>query len=301
MKRIFQITLGLIILLYGCQGPAAKKVTNTVKTKDTIADKESELDKMRKKQYVRSVKDTMEILKKFFKPDTIITTHTFWKADTSKLVKVAMWKPDADAEFGMNVSEDGKCHTNIDTIMEIPGSKATKYLIVFTTLQIMNDNSLGGCHGCGANYGAAYLVFDKPSGVYGIEHFERNFAAAGNFGAPADSIALTDFGGCYALLISSGFTNSGECTGFETFYDVTNLSSVFALQDCDIYDAYDSTESTSIIKTMSFVPGKISHEYKDIKVSVENTYFSKPKKRDITEKSTKYYTWVNGKYVEKEE
>jgi len=44
MKRIFQITLGLIILLSGCQGPAAKKVTNTVKTKDTIADKESELD-----------------------------------------------------------------------------------------------------------------------------------------------------------------------------------------------------------------------------------------------------------------
>jgi|GEM_PF-5610039 len=300
MNRLPLYLIIIVVVLFSCKRATQNEI-KVVRQKDSVAEKKGELQRMKEKQYVRSVKDTVEILKKFFSPDTIITMPTFWKHDTGKIVKVAIWKPDADAEFNMNISEDGKCHTNIDTIMEIPGSKGERYLIVFTTLEVMKDSSLGGCHSCGADYGAAFLVYDKPSGVYGIENYTRKFTSAGNFGGTSDSIALTDFGRDYALLIRSGFTQSGECMETDEFFDARFFDAIFTVQGCDIYDAIDSTESTSVIRNMSFLPGAGHNGYKDIKVSVVNSYFSKPTKNQVTEKSTEYYTWNGneGRYEKK--
>jgi hypothetical protein len=301
MKSLSLISISLVFVC-ACNNPPLKKEIIVTKRKDTLVKKPMEWEVLEKERRIRSITDTVTLFRKLFRPDTIIRKKLYWKSDTVSPKMIAVWNPDADAKFNMNISEDGKCYTNIDSIIKIPPSRMAKesYLVVFTTIQYMDDGGPGGCHGCGADYGCAYIVKNQDSGWFSIKEFDRNITRSGNWGVPADSIALVDFGGCYALDISDGYAGSGEVTQAEEFYSIPDFREVFSLQSEDSFDAdgFDSTRTGDVSKAMSFVPGKKNNSYKDIKITIENTHYSKQKKKHITEKTTEYYSWGEdeGKY-----
>jgi len=302
--RMKSLSLSFIVIVFVCacnNQPEKKEVKPIVKEKkDSSKKKHDEWDILEKDKLIASVSDTAALLKKFFTPDTIIAIRAFWKNDTNKLIRIALWKPDADAKYNMNISQDGFCHTNIDTILKVPltgkwnadaGNRAERYVVIFTTLNFADNHEMGGGHFTGANFGAAYIEREKGDTCLHAVGFQRSFVTAGNWGFPADSIALTDFGKDYALDIQSGFTQSGEYSNVQTYYAIPFFNSIFTLQQEDTYDAdwYDSTQSESVIKTMQLIQN--NNTYSDIKVRIENSSYDKTKRRQVTKKNTEYYTW----------
>ena len=81
--------------------------------------------------YLKNIKDTVELLKVFFDVDTVKD-------------KVALWSPDMDGRFNVNISDDEYCHTNLDTIISIPDHN--EYFLVFTTFNCQKNGQHSNSH-----------------------------------------------------------------------------------------------------------------------------------------------------------
>jgi hypothetical protein len=270
IHNIERTLLLLAVLLCSCNNPAQKRAEH--KNTDSISKME-----MQELHQLQSLKDTVAILKKFFNPDTII--H-----------KIALWKPDPEAKFNMDISDDGLCHTNIDTIITIPRLCGTDkdYLIVFTTI----GYSAHGQYGRPANYSCAYVHSNwATKGVYSIESFQRNFTTAGMLDSPKGNVALRKIGNCsYALDVTTGYQGD-KVMEYESLFSLPYLVELFSFQNFKGGGVDSTSEYYDGIETNLTYSSKTGCDYDDMNVETLHTYFDRDKHKTVREKTTKHYSW----------
>jgi hypothetical protein len=141
--KTFQFALLLLVFIYACNNPQQKSGA-IPGSKDSVKKKPFIRNTLGNVKYVKSVADTLALLKMFFAPDTIFN-------------KTALWKPDPEAQINMKVPDDGYCRTVIDTIM-YPEKDKSVCIVVFLT---------------GENY-IGWAELEKGKDGYEVEAFKKN-------------------------------------------------------------------------------------------------------------------------------
>lgn len=260
MNKLFSILFIVVILFTGC--------SNNCKPQKEKSDLYSSLKSI-------SIKDTADILQKFFSPIRI--DHK----------KTAVWKPEMDDYFNLPISEDSLCRTNIDTILEV---KPYKYLIIFRTEGFRDNGNKQTCHICSPVYGIASV--EKDDSVYNITNFSKNLIAAGSFGNGYDTLKVEKFGKDFSLLrFSSSYVGTSTETLTNTYFELEHYKQVFS------YFTYravgDSTELdpeyTNIEQQLIHIPGKEFNDRDDIKLDGYITSYDTKLKKYIKKKQVEYY------------
>ncbi len=149
--------------------------------------------------------------------------------------ETAIWKPNYYERMTFPVSYDGKCHSNIDTIMYFTdGSNRKCACVIITNFNYRKgtfDDStkveIGDCHFCGVPLGIA-LFSQTNSMQWELYKFEKIFTTLGYFGVyktgreSAGKISLKKIGNnwtCLSLLQGVG-GNGGYLEGYENLYSI---------------------------------------------------------------------------------
>ena len=146
----------------------------------------------------------------------------------------AVWEPDYKDAMDLPVSFDGKCHTNIDTIMFFTDTRNRNCAaVVFTTYNYVKRNSdsgrveIAGSHFSGVSLGIA--LFKKPVGEdWEIYAFRKRFSELGFFGTyrtgreDHGEICLKEIGDKWTCLsLKQGIGGSGGISyGYESLYAI---------------------------------------------------------------------------------
>jgi len=149
---------------------------------------------------------------------------------------VAIWTPNYYERQNIRVSDDGKCYTNVDTIMYFTDQRKRRCAaVIFTTYRYRrgwgSDSTrlqIGDCHFCGVPIGIALLSQQHAESAWELYRFEKAFTSLGYFGEyrtgrrNADIISLKTIGDpwtCLSLWQGVGGT-MGEFVGDETLYAI---------------------------------------------------------------------------------
>jgi hypothetical protein len=146
---------------------------------------------------------------------------------------MAVWEPDFYDGMKFNVSEDGKCHTNVDTILYFNDHSnrkcAAAVLATYHYGRDISDNSfaIGSCHFCGTEIGIA-LFSQQEDKNWQLYRFEKVFTSLGYFGEykthrqDSGVISLKEIGDNWTVLsLRQGLgTGMGETRGYEEWYSL---------------------------------------------------------------------------------
>ena len=137
-----------------------------------------------------------------------------------------LWKPNYYERMNFIISDDGYCHTTIDTLISY---NSIYKLIVFSTTKDGFD-----CHACSPLISIA-TIFKDDKGVWTIDLFEKNFSEFGSSGNTG-SYGVERLGdNLYCLKLHHNIDgNQGEFEGWEEFYAI------------DYYFPGDFTSNTDI-------------------------------------------------------
>ena len=92
-----------------------------------------------------------------------------------------VWTPDYEESLSFNVSFDGKCHTNLDTILKFKNNLMEDYAIyIFKTQAYDDSGSIISCHFCPANISVA--IFKNTFNTLELVSFQKHFTDSGLFG-----------------------------------------------------------------------------------------------------------------------
>lgn len=146
----------------------------------------------------------------------------------------ALWRPNFNERLQFNVSEDGLCHTRIDTLMLWKDRDQRQCaVLVFSTehfgYSTANHDSMEitECHFCGAAIGAA-LLFQQDDGQWRLYWFEKYFTSIGIWGEYSKDrhygawISLRQIGDqwtCFSIRDMISF-QSGEFWSYEYWYSI---------------------------------------------------------------------------------
>ena len=204
----------------------------------------------------------------------------------------ALWRPDFEYAMNMPVSNDGYCHTALDTTMYFAIGKAKYAVMIFATYEYLSEYRVS-CHACLPTLGIA--IFTKYKGQnWRITRFKKNFTEFGQWGKIDGAISLVKLGKeIYGLNIKSAIGgNQGYVSGYSTFY---NLHYISGFQELFSYVYYDSSvsakgdkEGLTIEKSIKLLPS--DNEYYTIEMSTENSC-SKEVKKNVYK-----YTYELGRY-----
>lgn len=290
--KTFVILFLLAVTLFGCHTGEQKSVKKDTPEKDSVKNKViKELGDI----YLTSPFDTTGLLTILFDPDTVINN-------------VALWVPDADASFNMNVSEDGYCHTNIDTILKVPNGKGTNYLVIFSTFEYGSKGEKENYHACEVNYGMTELVpqtlvsgetVNLPDSTmknahytmrYRVTRFLRNFTTAGSWG-DGGKISLANFGD-YVLHISWEYTGTGLFHNLEEYYSTDDGKLLFSYASSYTNENsffYEGGGDEKVIKrTLEIIPHKIN-DWSELKLHCRLTRFDTTQHKLPDSVYTEYY------------
>jgi len=149
--------------------------------------------------------------------------------------QAAIWKPNYYERMTLPVSYDGRCHTNIDTIMYfIDQGKRKCACVILTTFNYRKGTfddgtkiKIGDCHFCGVPVGIALLAETEDKN-WELYKFEKAFTSLGYFGTyrtgrqDSGQIGLKQIGDkwtCLSLIQGVG-GNGGYLSGSETLYSI---------------------------------------------------------------------------------
>jgi hypothetical protein len=232
--------------------------------------------------YILSPYDTTGLLTKLFDPDTIIR-------------KVALWEPDKDAEFNMIVSDDGYCHTRLDTIMTGPTDQAINYIVLFITEGYHGkENERDRCHACGVNYSLATLStgltssqIPRPPGDE-ILYFNRNICMCGGWGTGGK--VSVDSLGEIVLHISSKWTGTSVQTNHEDYFDLTNGRLIFTYVSLCSNEMNGDRNSGDFGKTSKdLIKLKLNNGWNDIQLKCQTEKWNTTEHKFINSYSNEYY------------
>ncbi|XZF14329.1 hypothetical protein ACTHGU_21315 [Chitinophagaceae bacterium MMS25-I14] len=180
------------------------------------------------------------------KPATKAEESVFDSLDRTNLMKrlfdnpwfdsndVALWKPNYYERMNFPVSNDGMCHTAVDTVMYFTDrEKRQCAVVILATYNYQvnefsnNKPEISDCHFCGVPIGIVLLAQheDKKWHLY---RFEKSFARLGYFGrfhtgrGDSGSTSLRKIGDswtCLSLVQGPG-GNGGYVEGSEMLYSI---------------------------------------------------------------------------------
>ena len=209
--KLRSIILVLSVSLIACHNNSNKEATQepfkiAADSSDYLPDHNS--------THLNSPYDTTGILTQLLDPDSIVDN-------------VAIWRPDAEAKFNMNVSEDGNCYTNIDTIIKFPDNGWPDYLVILTTYLCDSAGEHFGGHSCAVDYGMATIVKNDSSSEkrekvsdYKIYSFKRDLSHFGEYGQGA-KVSVENFGED-VLRISDQYYGQGEEGTNDSYFSITD-------------------------------------------------------------------------------
>jgi len=148
--------------------------------------------------------------------------------------ETAIWEPNYYDRMTFPVSYDGKCYTNIDTIMYfIDRGNRNCACVILTTYKYGRDYfdstkiEIGDCHFCGVPIGIVLLSENKEK-KWELYRFEKAFTSLGYFGeyktnkVDAGEIQLKEIGDKWTCLsLTQGIGgNMGEFMSYENLYSI---------------------------------------------------------------------------------
>ncbi len=301
MKKIALILL-LFLIFTACHNNSQKAPFLNVEKKDAVEKPDTAISQKTNigsnkkpilKKHIKHIfdstvispYDTITLLTKVFDPDSIDEDHIIY------------WRPDTDFD-DLLISDDGYCHTGIDSIIKIPGTKYPTYLIIFATYGYNSEGGKNDCHPCGAGYGMALVVGEPDTAKrqekrmfnYKIMHSQKNFTSAGSFGGGGE-ISLENFGKEYALHVSGGFTGMGETTSDEDYYNIYTGADIFSytsFDDDEMYGGKTYWDYISLERKLKKIPTQ-KGEWDELKLSFRITRYDTIRHRHYDSTSVEYY------------
>jgi len=136
--------------------------------------------------------------------------------------KEVLWKPNYSESIMMRVSDDGYCHTTLDTIMYFSAMNNKYATIIFSTYQY-SGGTRESCHACSPTLGIAIFVNTKGTN-WVIAQFEKDFTRCGEWGKNDAYFSIVKMGrDIFCLNIKTGI---GGGQGYES-----GSSSYFSLDE----------------------------------------------------------------------
>lgn len=203
-----------------------------------------------------------------------------------------LWIPNYAERISMPVSDDGFCHTFIDTILSYSNNYSNYHVLILTTFEY-SDGYKVDCHACYPNIGIATFL-ELSDGSWRILSFKKNFIDFGSYGERGD-IELIKLGKekvCLKLRskIDGG---QGEFYGSESFFflpfpDKEVFSYVYYADNTG--SSSSSEEPISFETTMKAIP---TEDFFDIVLEINDKINSKVKTQFFI------YDYTIGAYIEK--
>jgi hypothetical protein len=170
----------------------------------------------------KSIDDTLEILNRLFdnceikEYDTNLYSNVHYSA---------LWKPNMNERLqNYPISDDGYCHTFIDTIMFYKTVEHLRQEVVTEYAVIIFDHvniEMQGCHACYPTLGVAHFLKDQ-NGKWQIYDFQKKFIESGEYGQRGQ-LSIIDFGkNLFCLALKSFGGGQGEFGGSVSYYDLHN-------------------------------------------------------------------------------
>lgn len=206
-----------------------------------------------KKQEPQIVKDTIaEYDESFESLDSILILTRLFDNPEIDSTGAALWIPNYGDAMKLPISYDGKCHTNIDTILYFKDHRNEECAaVIFTHYMYGRDYRdstkifISGSHFAAVPLGIA--LFIKPENEqWHIYYFEKFFSALGYFGTyrtgreDEGKISLKKIGDnwtCLSLRQGIG-GNAGFLWGYESLYSIERHQ-FYNQQDEEITEWYD--------------------------------------------------------------
>lgn len=161
-------------------------------------------------------------------------------AEEYSLERGGKWSPDFEEGLIFNVSDDGYCHTHLDTAMMVPlyageeSEDLSLAVLVFTTYEYHGDDR-ADCHGCAPDISVA--LYEEAEDEWSLRAFRKHITQLGSWGVRGD-LAVVQIGeGHYALDMSAGFSGQGYTTGWS---QLISLSTYNDLDELAMIMTYDS-------------------------------------------------------------
>ena len=138
------------------------------------------------------------------------------------------WVPDLEERATFVVSDDGYCHTKLDTVITYTingySGEETYALVVFATYAYYDGEPIT-CHACAPEMGAAQFV--RTGEGWELERFRKFLGRFGGWGDPGDA-ALVHLGQAQvALEIASGFTGQGYTYSYSVWFNLLDWGDAF--------------------------------------------------------------------------
>jgi hypothetical protein len=191
-----------------------------------------------------------------------------------------VWQPDYEEVLNMPVSNDGYCHTDLDTTMYFSIGSAQYAVLIFATYKYLTEYRVS-CHACSPTLGIALFIQEKGQD-WRITQFKKNFTESGQWGKREGKMSIVQLGKeINGLNIESAIGgNQGYVSGYSTYYNLHYLSGFHELFSYVYYDSSVSAlginEGLTIEKTLKLVPS--DHEYYNIEISTRNSLSKQVKK-----------------------
>ena len=183
-----------------------------------------------------------------------------------------LWKPNYYERMNFVVSDDGYCHTKVDTLITYDTNKK---LIIFETSKEGYE-----CHACAPTISIAILIKDE-NGIWKLDFFEKKFIQYGSWGK-TDSYGVAKLGSnFYCLKLRSKVDgNQGYFSGWEVYYSIKNyysgcINCAEPIKEIFSYIYYNSVSGGSEYyadvpddnATMKIIPTKGENSYYNIQLN----------------------------------
>jgi hypothetical protein len=202
-----------------------------------------------------------------------------------------IWVP--EKKSSLPISDDGYCHTAIDSIIYYGNEKRS--IILFSTYEMEKGEPIN-CHACAPTLSIALLTKDKNKWI--VDTFLLNFTESGVFGNGPDKNVITIGENNYGLQLSLGNMAQGFITTYVMIYDLKHLNMIF---DYNIYNSNEGAEPSEneFFKNESkikFIPS--GKEYFDIELSTKGTALNEKETKviSVTGKKLFHYNKASESY-----
>lgn len=180
-----------------------------------------------------------------------------------------IWKPNFYEKFQFNVSYDGRCYTNLDTVMEYTSYGKKHALLIFTTYGFENRNQQYDCHACAPDLSVARFTYEEEKNGWLLDRMEKYLGRHGSWGYMGPR-GLQKIGPEeYALQLSGGHTGQGYTVTWTSFHDLESFKSIFTTTThSDNEGVGDPSDKTYVWdKKVEFVKSRADSPYFDIVTS----------------------------------
>ena len=171
-----------------------------------------------------------------------------------------LWKPNVYEKLNMPISDDGFCHTALDTILYTSTESNHNAIVIFKSLEY-NSGIPSTCHACAVMLSIA--TFTKNDNIWELSQFKKRFKYAGLYGERQGYFEIKRLGKDLNCLFHHAAIDGGQgyFSGFGYFYSLENYDDYEQVFQYRYYDTNEGavekngfTDNTEIkiLKTDSF-------------------------------------------------